>query len=517
MTGHRRGWALVLSGVALLVLADSTAAQQRPAVTQRGVPPAEAVEDWLIQWPLPAGAERYRDLDGKRMHAYVMDQALISRRYRDQINAQYWGRIIGRESDAESAQWLSGKFTAAGLSDVRIQKFPLIEQWYPKSFRVTVTTGGRTTELASAQPFYRSPGTPAAGLNNLEAVYVGLGAASDFIGRDVRGKAVFIYRLTPGTPDLGGRVRAEQLGAAAIFDVHMLPGNIKYQAYPGGDRSANAATVPSFSVGNDDGLMVQEMIAAASAGQPVRVNVNLEIEMTTGLETALVWGTLPGATDETIYIMAHRDGWFDSGSDNAAGVAVMIGMAEHYAKIPQSQRRRTMVFIGSDGHHNSGPGSGPGLAWLGDPVRRQELFGKTALFINSEHPAAMQTTVRARYVNNESVNQIFWTNAPIGQQWYAGGPTRPALQALAQDAFKEFGVTTYFDPNPSPPAGECSRFSQFVPCLATSEFYHYFQSEHETPETVPWTGLESVARAYSRIVDRVNQMDLSDLQRPATN
>ena len=38
----------------------------------------------------------------------------------------------------------------------------------------------------------------------------------------------------------------------------------------------------------------------------------------------------------------------------------------------------------------------------------------------------MQTTVRARYVNNESVNQIFWTNAPIGQQWYAGGPTRPA-------------------------------------------------------------------------------------------
>ena len=78
-------------------------------------------------------------------------------------------------------------------------------------------------------------------------------------------------------------------------------------------------------------------------------------------------------------------------------------------------------------------------------------------------------------------------------------------------------MTTYFDPNPSPPAGECGRFSQFLPCLATSEFYHYFQSDAETPETVPWTGLESTARAYSRIIDRVNQMDLSDLQRPATN
>ena len=80
------------------------------------------------------------------------------------------------------------------------------------------------------------------------------------------------------------------------------------------------------------------------------------MQMVPNLKSALVWGTLKGATDETIYLIAHRDGWFDASGDNAGGVASMVGLAEHYAKVPQAQRRRTIVFVGLDGHHNSGPG-----------------------------------------------------------------------------------------------------------------------------------------------------------------
>ncbi len=99
------------------------------------------------------------------------------------------------------------------------------------------------------------------------------------------------------------------------------------------------------------------MIAGAPAGQPARVSVRLDVEMLPNLNTALVWGTLPGASDETIYVIAHRDGWFDAGSDNASGVATMIGLAEHYAKLPQAQRRRTLVtqpFRGSGGSRLGG-------------------------------------------------------------------------------------------------------------------------------------------------------------------
>ncbi len=100
----------------------------------------------------------------------------------------------------------------------------------------------------------------------------------------------------------------------------------------------------------------------------------------------------------------------------------------------------------------------------------------------------------------------------MGQQWYAGGSANPLLERIAADAFREFGVTTYWDPNPRAPAGEC--FWRFLPCVATSEFYHYFHSEHETPETVPWTGLETTTRSYARIIDEVNKLELSDFHRP---
>jgi hypothetical protein len=358
-------------------------------------------------------------------------------------------------------------------------------------------------ELTSAQPFYRSNGTPPAGLD-LEAVYVGLGSEADFAGRDVRGKAVFTYSML-GMPNEGAWQRAEEKGAALVFDAQLLPGNLRYQGYPPGPG------IPALTLGGDDGLAVRDMIAEAPPGQPVRVRAELDVEMVEGLQTALVWGTLPGASDETIYLIAHRDGWFDAAGDNASGVASIIELAAHSARIPQAQRPRTLVFVGLDGHHNSGEGAGVGRIWMVD--HRGELFAKTALMINAEHPSTVQTTVRPRYMR-EAEDQIFWTNTYTGQQWYAGGPTRPELEKIATDAFTEFGVTIYPDQNPAPPAGDLGRFFTFLPGVATSEFHHYFHTDQETPETVPWTGLEATTRAYARIIDRVNELPLSALQRP---
>ena len=465
--------------------------------------PGPEVQDEYIQWPLPPGAEQYADIDGRRMHQDVVAQAEIARRYRDEIHPKYWGRIIGMESDAWSAEWLASRFRTVGLSDVKIQNFDLPPQWYPRTYSVMVKSGSETVELVSAQPFFRSPGAPAGGLNNLEAVYVGLGTEADFMGHDVRGKAVFTYSIL-GAPNRRAGSRANEKGAAVVFDVQMLPGNMRYQAYPGG------AQVPTFTVGNDDGDKVRNMIEAA-AGSPVRVDVRLDVEMMPDRHTALVWGTLPGVSDETIYVSAHRDGWFDASGDNASGVASMIGLAEHYAKIPQSQRPRTMVFVGLDGHHNSGEGSATGIRWM--VANRAQLFAKTALHINAEHPSTVQTMIRPRYTNEG----IAWGNTYMPQQWYAGGPSRPELERIAKRAFREFGMTHYLEGragNTRPPATDMGSFYRYMPGLVTSEYHHYFHSELETPETVPWTGLEASTRAYARIIDEVNKLPLSALQRP---
>src|SRR3954469_24557572 len=490
--------------VACAMLVDPLRAAQTTTSPHAAGVDVDAPNDTLLRWPLPAGAEKYAAMDGKRIHQDVVAQARISRRYRDQGHPKFWGRIIGTSADAESAEWLAGRFKQAGLSDVRIQNFDLMPQWMPQAWDLAVTSGGKTIALDSAQPNYAAVATPAGGLD-LEAVYAGLGSEADYAGKDVKGKAVFYYTqvgLQLGTDWTALAKRADAKGAAAIFEVDMLPGNMRYQGYPSNTKA------PAFTVGSGDGFAVRDLFAA-SPHQPLRVKVSLDVKMVPNLKTALVWGTLPGATDETIYIIAHRDGWFDAAGDNAGGVASMIGLAEYYAKIPRSERRRTMVFIGVDGHHNSGEGAAAGLKWLAG--HREKLFAKTALMINAEHPSTLQSYVRPRY---EEQRDIAWSNAYAAQQWYAGGASRPQLQAIAVKAFQDFGVPLLREPNVRPPLGDLGRFFRFMPGVATSEFFHYFHTDQETPAVVPWTGLEASTRAYARIIDEVNKLPLSSLQRP---
>ena len=143
---------------------------------------------------------------------------------------------------------------------------------------------------------------------------------------------------------------------------------------------------------------------------------------------------------------------------------------------------------------------------------RDTLFAKTALVINCEHPATIQTYVRPRYEENRD---IAWSNTYTAQQWYAGRPSRPELQAIAVKAFGDFGVPLLERCRTSGRRSVTSaRVFRFTPGVATSDFNHYFHTDQETPATVPWTGLEASTRAYARIIDEVNKLTLDKLQRP---
>ena len=245
------------------------------------------VSEALLEWPLPPGEERYAAINGKHLHRYVVEQAALSRRYRDQGHPKFWGRIIGTSSDAESAEWLAAKFKAIGMADVHIQPFDLAPQWMPESWEVSISSG-KTLHLDSAQPDYGSAGTSPEGLD-VEAIYAGLGSEADFAGKDVRGKAVFTFNMLGLKPE-GAPKRADAKGAAVVFEVDMLPGNLRYQAYPSGTRA------PAFTVGSDDGYAARDLIAEAAPTKPPHVKVRLDVKQVQNLKTALVWGKLPGAT-----------------------------------------------------------------------------------------------------------------------------------------------------------------------------------------------------------------------------
>jgi Peptidase family M28 len=485
----------------LMAVLSVVAVGQAPAARPSAQIPAEPLyklDDAFLQWQLPAARAAYKSIDGKHIHESVEALTAISRRYRDQGHPQFWGRIIGTQADADTAQWMLDKFKSFGLSDVHLQPFDLPPQWMPQSWSVVARAGDKSLKLDWAQPAYQTKATPAEGLD-LEAVWVGTGSEADFAGRDVKGKAVFIFSMPlPGSwrhtaTAEGALRRAEAKGAAAIFAVIALPGNIRTQLYPTGTN------VPTFSLGMDDGYAMRDLIGTAS---PVRVTIALDVKMVPDQKTATVWGTLPGTTDETVYVLAHRDGWFESGTDNASGVATMVGLAEYFSKIPQARRKRTIVFVGTTGHHNGGNMSG---TWLLE--NREKLFAKTALMINCEHTSTVQT-----YLLGEDIRQA---NMYTGMLWYAGGPSRPKLQEIAVKAFHDAGVVTYATPERAAPGGEMSRLWPYVPGVQASDYNVFFHSDHETAATVPWTGLEAITRAYAMIVDGVNGLELKDLQRAA--
>lgn len=173
--------------------AATPAGQAAPPARGRGTPPTPvfALEDNFLKWRLLPNEQDYAAIDGKHLLQYVNDLAAVSRHYRDAGHPQFWGRIIGTSADREDAQWLMGKMTQIGLTDVHEDPIDLAPQWFPQLWDLTATGAGKTISLGTAQPAYTTPGTQ--GAVDLEVVYAGLGSERNLLGRDLRGKAVLLF------------------------------------------------------------------------------------------------------------------------------------------------------------------------------------------------------------------------------------------------------------------------------------------------------------------------------------
>jgi hypothetical protein len=428
----------------------------------------------------------------------VKAHGAIAERYRQQGHSQFWGIIAGTSGDADEAQWLLGRYRQIGLIDTHIQTVALFHpQWDATSWEVVATGGGPSKTLTSAQPAYATTSTNG-GVLDVPLVYAGLGSEADLAGRNLRGHAVLLFRES-ATYSIGPATllkRLESAGAAAIVMADFRGGNFNSQSY-----RANS-NVPTFNLGTEDALALRDRIGKAPNGSPPHLRIRLDAKWMADEKSFLVWGTLPGVTDETIYVIAHRDGWFDAAGDNASGVATLLGLADYFARVPQNQRRRTMIFIGTDGHHANNP-SGYGREWLA--ANRERFFSKTALMINAEHTSVALTRG----------GTLGWTDSIVPLQWYAGGASRPQLRTIALGAFHEFGVPLWDQPSSTPPSGDLLPFAGSVPgVVIQSNDFMYMHTSGDSPANVAPAGLEAATRAYARMIDEVNRLPLRDLQRP---
>jgi hypothetical protein len=477
-----------VSALALLTASGGAAQQPRPEQ-----PPVKQhtfdLDTSYITLPLPPSEQAYAPIEGARLKQYVNEITAVSRKSRDD-GEKYWGRIAGTKYDDMIEGWVEQKFKAFGLQNVHRQYFDLPPQFFPTDWSVTATGNGKTLTFSTVRPAGRTVTTPAGGLD-LEVVWVGLGTEADFAGRDVKGKLVMIHSVpTPAVIShsatwSGAAERAVKKGASAVL-INLAIVGTNWQTH----LNSGAPGVPTLSIGSQDADALRGLLEQG----PVKAKVVLSGETRTGLRDANVWGTLPGATDEEILVFAHHDAYFEGAIDNASGMAVMVGLAEYFSKIPQSQRRRTMKFVTTSGHH----AGSQGVQWMHDT--RETFFAKTALALNVEHVSATQTYVRGPVVRK--------SNNIAARRWWVFGSDK--LASLALNAFRTFGVTVYHDME-TQCCGDSSAIQRDVPNVVLMESPVYYHTDQDTADIVPDAGLAAVGRAYAKLIDEVNKVSRREL------
>jgi hypothetical protein len=444
-------------------------------------------DDQYPVWPLTPEQQAYASIDGARMKQHVEALAKIALKYRDEGH-QWWGRLPGTSADREGMSYMTREFERLGLT-VEHFRYTLPTDWRPSSFAGSYVSAGRTITLSTIFPVSGTKPTPRGGLT-ADAVWVGIGAGADFLGRDVRGKAVVIYStFVPGgrshsASDRAGlfnsNTRAMQLGAAFVINVMAVPGNGQFQP-EGGLRE-----VPQFTLSQDEGFALRDRL---DRGEKVVMHVSLNVPPITNSQTEYTIATLPGASDEQIVVMTHTDGYFQGAMDNAAGMASALELARFYAARPQAQRPRTMRFIQFPDHHH-------GEVARGQHIDSTYPWDKVAVKLTMEHPS--QTLL---YMYNDGISP---TNAIGAFRWNALGS--PAFERMIFETLREFGVSVYAQM-------EGPKNGGYAPSFHIIEHVIYHTSL-DTPDLVPAGGLERSTRAFAAALDRANRMTMSELRGP---
>ena len=174
----------------------------------------------------------------------------------------------------------------------------------------------------------------------------------------------------------------------------------------------------------------------------------------------------------------------------------MLGLAKYFAQVPKARRRRSLSFVGFATHHE------PNELWRRWMMTSMKPFlAKTALIMNSEHTSLIEWFQDGGRLRN--------TNGIAARRVSVGGSQ--ALTDVLMKDLRLFGVRTYADADLHP-AGEIRTMFELAPGFQTIRDGVYYHSDHDTPDIVPAEGLQEVARAYAKVIDDVNQLDIKDLR-----
>ena len=259
-------------------------------------------------------------------------------------------KLSGTEEELESFRYLERRMQAIGYRTELILHDALIS--LPGACRVTAGN----QELNSITHSFGRPGTVRGAL-----VDVGKGTASDFAGKDLRGKIV----LAQGIASPAVAALARDAGAAG--QLHASPHEHLHEmcispvwGSPTPETLGQLPTTVAATIAKADGDALRQRLAA---GDPVEVTIDAQVD-TGWRKTPILVAELDGPEPDGPFVMlsGHHDTWYQGVMDNGGANASQIEIARICAAERKNWRRGLRVCFWSGHSHGRYSGS----AWYVD-------------------------------------------------------------------------------------------------------------------------------------------------------
>jgi hypothetical protein len=539
--------ALLLSWAAIDVSAAEAAARdQQPPAAQVAAPASTA---WFgLPAPGPATGQvldfsrgdltmeapsigRNAELSGAKMRKAVEDIVAFSLASRDAGDAN-WGRIADSPWAAKTVDYVEDRFRKIGLTGVTRVAVPFAgPQALATKWTVSVIgapefgAGSADIVLRSAFPMDSRPegqpdtpssaATPPRTSVTAPVVYLGNGTQAEIALQDVRGKiAIMRVEPSPGvffTPAFRVTQQLVTAGAAGVLLIYDAPGNMQ-------THFGTCVGAPCFTLGGEDGEFLNALIARAAKARALdklRINLSVDIEKKTNQTGQILFAKVPGRSSaENLIISAHSDAWFTGANDNASGMAVLMALAEHYAKGPKPAH--DLYFVLSPGHH-SPTGSLKKFIELNPTVPTSNI-----LTINLEH-VGQQATVRSYFSNTGAMGPSVSKYGLPSNRWEPANsdslgreisvsPLTPGLTALIAQASQRTGFAAPRQIRLGTPGETQAIVAAGATGMQTVETSIWYHTSGDTPETVAPETLQRSALFFKDIIDHADQLSRARLR-----
>jgi hypothetical protein len=315
-------------------------------------------------------------------------------------------KYTGNKAHTTFVDFLDAEMKSAGLTVQRDRyTFP---RWEARRNALSITPrGGTKTDVPVTSYFPYSGRTSAAGVTG-ELAYAG--SNPTFTLTDLAGKVALIdfatsrrewaklyepWGINPASEAFPASYRPAR-GAITDLTAFAKAGALAVVIGWTDVSDANAADqyspfsrppqgIPALYVGRERLATLKSMASSGASATLV-----LEADTFPDSPTDTVIATLPGMTDEVIILNTHTDGPNATEENGAIG---LVALAKYFAKIPRSERRRTIVFPMATGHF--------ALPWVpaieGFIKKYPETMRNTVAAVTVEHLACREWLDDASY------------------------------------------------------------------------------------------------------------------------